>query len=203
MSHLEVLDPPVMVLSSGSILWRVYFRGGRHPTGWSDFRHVGPVDSRFDHHPGAATAPDLQPRSAMYAALDPVTSLAETFQGTRTIRRTYKDPWLVAFELETELALLDLTGSFLTQAGASMGLCSGPRSVGRNWARGFYEAYPGIHGLCYPSSMHGNAPAVALTDRAEMAGALPRHPRHHRSLNDPALVTVLRNAARQLGYALG
>lgn len=202
-SRLTRLIAPAQTLPAGSLLWRVYFRGGPHPTKWSDFRHVGPLDRRFDHHEGSVTAPALQNRSVMYLALDPVTCLAEAFQQARVIRRTHKEPWLVAFELDVDLSLLDLTGNFPTQAGASMGLCTGPRSTARNWARGFYEAYPHLHGLYYPSSMHANKPALALTDRAEGAGAIPQHPQHHRALKDPALITMLRNAARALGYALG
>ena len=203
LSRLTSLSPPTKALPSGSLLWRVYFRAGPHPTKWSDFRHVGPLDSRFDHHEGSVTAPARQNRAVMCVALDPVTCLAEVFQQARVIRRTHKDPWLVAFELDVGLSLLDLTGHFLTQASASMGLCTGPRSTGRNWARGFYDVYPHLHSLYYPSSMHANNPALVLTDRAEVAGVLPPHPQHHRSLRDPALITLLRNAAWTLGYALG
>ena len=83
-----------------------------------------------------------------------------------------------------------------------MGLMTGARSVSRNWARGFYDAYPALTGLYYSSSMHANRPTIVLTDRAEAAGVIPDHPSLHRALNDPALLTVLRNAARTLGYAL-
>ena len=110
------------------------------------------------------------------------------------------DPWLVGFSVNTTVPLLALTGSFTTRAGSSMGLMTGARSVSRNWARGFYDAYPNRGGLYYPASMHANRPAMVLTDRAERV--IPDHPRLHRALCDPALLTVLRNAARALGYAL-
>ena len=34
------------------------------------------------------------------------------------------------------------------------------------------------------------------------AAALPPHPSFHRALDDPCLLTALRNAARELGYLL-
>ena len=74
--------------------------------------------------------------------------------------------------------------------------------MARNWARAFYQAYPATVGLYYPSSMHANRPAMVLTDRAEAAGILPTHPRFHRALGDPALLSVLKNVARGIGYAL-
>ena len=198
LKHLESLTPDTHELATGRIVWRVYFRGGHHPTTWQQFRHVGPVDARFDHHEGAD--PMDQERAVMYVADHSVTCLAEVFQKTRVINRWHNDPWLVGFSVNTTVPLLDLTGSFTTRAGSSMGLMTGARSVSRNWARGFYDAYPNRGGLYYPASMHANRPAMVLTDRAERV--IPDHPRLHRALCDPALLTVLRNAARALGYAL-
>ena len=48
--------------------------------------------------------------------------------------------------------------------------------------------------------MHANRPVVALYERG--AAALPPHPSFHRALDDPCLLTALRNAARELGYLL-
>ena len=45
-----------------------------------------------------------------YAALDAKTCLAELFQGTRCIDRTFQSPWLVIFETAGSLKLLDLNG---------------------------------------------------------------------------------------------
>jgi hypothetical protein len=129
--------------------------------------------------------------------------LAEVFQQTRVIHRENRQPWLVGLRLATAVRLLDLSGAFPTRAGASMGLMSGPRSVGRNWARGFHRAYPALQGLYYPSSMHANRPALVLNERAEAAGAIPDIPQFHRALADPALLTVLKNAALEVGFALG
>ena len=140
-------------------------------------------------------------RAVLYSAAEPATCFAEVFQRTRLVRRT-DEPWLVGFETAVPAPLLDLTGAFATRAGASMALMTAARSVSRNWARAFYQAYPATVGLCYPSSMHANRPAMVLTDRAEAAGVMPARPRFHRALGDPALLSVLKNIARGIGYAL-
>ncbi|MDY6957238.1 MAG: RES family NAD+ phosphorylase [Pseudomonadota bacterium] len=199
--RLAELDPELRTLPAGSLLWRVYFRAGAHPTRWRDFRHYGPADARFDHH--RDLRPGLQAQAVMYLAESPTTCLAEVFQKTRVIHRESRQPWLVGLRLAAAVDLLDLSGAFPTRAGASMGLMSGPRSVGRNWARGFHRAYPAIHGLSYPSSMHANRPALVLNERAEAAGVIPVIPQFHRALADPALLAVLKNAALDIGFALG
>ena len=199
---LRALDPQIRTLPIGARLWRLYYRGGRHPTAWHDFRHVGSVDARFDHHLSDKDKdPAVQDRATLYAAAHPFTCLAEVHQQKRTINRWHQQPWLVAFQTTNEIKLLDLTGPFATRSGASMGLMSCARSVARRWARGYYEAYESLHGLCYPSSMHANATAVVLTDRAEAVGVLPEVPRFHRALADPAMLSIIRNAARTFGYA--
>lgn len=107
---------------------------------------------------------------------------------------------MLAFALATPLKLLDLTGSFATRAGASMALMTGPRAVSRRWAQAFYDAYPEVQGVYYPSSMYANAPAIALNERAATKGAMPGVPSFHRALADNALHTVIRNVARKIGY---
>lgn len=199
-ARLDALKPDLHTLPAGSLAWRIYFRGGRHPTRWDHFRHAGPTAARFDHHLGRQAT--YQDRAVLYAAGDPATCFAEVFQNTRVINRWHREPWLVGFDTAAPLRLLDLTGSFATRAGASMGLMTGPRSVSRNWARGFYDAYAATLGLRYPSSMHANRPAMVLTDRAEAAGVIPEHPGFHRALGDPALLSLLKNIARTLGYAV-
>ena len=197
---LESLDPEIRTVPTGSVIWRIYFRGGLHPTRWKDFRHVGPIDARFDHHVG--NEPARQDRAVLYAADDPITCLAEVFQKTRVMNRWHKQPWLVGFETDKSMRLLDLTGTFPTRAGASMGLMSGPRSVSRSWARAFHDSCPEIDGLYYPSSMHANLPAMVLNERARETGVVPEQTSLHRSLGDPAILSILRNAAHSLGYAL-
>lgn len=201
--RLLTLAPDIVSLPAGRRLWRVYFRGGDNPTAWSDFRYVGPLDGRFDHHlPTKAGQAQAQSRGVLYAAESGITCLAEVFQRTRVMDRSHREPWLVAFDLKASLQLLNLTGSFPTRAGASMALMTGPRTVARQWAQAFYDAYPSLHGLYYPSSMQGNAPSIALNERAATVGVIPRQPVFHRALADNAILTLVRNAARELGYAV-
>ena len=83
-----------------------------------------------------------------------------------------------------------------------MAINSGNRVRARAWARAFYAAYPDLHGIYYGSSMNGNQPAIALTDRAEALAALAEYPEFNRPLADDALLDVLKHCANQLGYAL-
>ena len=197
---LGSLEPEVRTVPAGALIWRIYFRGGLHPTRWKDFRYVGPIDARFDHHVG--NEPARQDRAVLYGADDPITCLAEVFQRTRVMNRWHREPWLVGFETDKPMRLLDLTGAFPTRAGASMGLMTGSRSVSRAWARAFHDAWPEIDGLYYPSSTHANRPAMVLNERALEAGVIPDQTSFHRSLGDPVIFSILRNAAHALGYAL-
>lgn len=195
------MAPAVKRLGARTELWRIYSRGGDHPTLWHTLRTFGPLGGRFDpHEPGADGRPRAQERAVLYAARSGVTCLAELFQDTRVIDREAREPWLVAFRVARPLALLDLTGSWPTRAGASMALSTGPRPRARRWARAIHAAYPAIEGLWYPSSMHGNRPCLALWGRG--ADALPETPTFHRPLSDATLLTPLKNAAEELGYLL-
>jgi len=201
-AELALVPPRLKTLPAGEVLWRVYKRAGRHPVAWNTFRAFGPLSTaRFDHHlPGRDGAPHAQRRRIYYAAAEIATCLAELFQDTRTIDRAGEEATLVGFELARDVALLDLTGVWPTRAGASMALCSGPRSRTRPWSRAIYEAYREVQGLYYPSSMHAHRPAVALYERA--MAALPRTPLLHRPLRDPALLADLDRVAGDLGYRL-
>jgi hypothetical protein len=196
-ARLAAIPPTLRTVSAGTRLWRIYFGGGRHPTHWDTFRSFGPTGSRFDHH---LPPPRSQSRAILYSALQGPTCLAEVFQTTRIIDRTTHDPWLVAFDLVQPVDLLDLSGTWPTRAGASMAINSGARPRARRWSRVIYDAYPQIDGLFYPSSMCANRPAVALYEGGQ--GALPITPAFHRPLADPALLSLLRRAARDLGYGL-
>src|SRR5215471_14662181 len=112
-ARLRQIEPQLRMLPAGRELWRIYFRGGRYPVRWDAFRAFGPVNSaRFDHH----DAPQrIQERKTLYAAVDGVTCLAEVFQHLRVIDRSRGEPWLVGFALETDLTLLDLTGTWPTK----------------------------------------------------------------------------------------
>jgi RES domain len=198
-SVLRTIEPDLRQLVQGTRLWRMYFRAGRYPSVWYEFRRFGPLSTaRFDHHePDAAGHPWAQERAILYAALQGPTCMAEVFQSTRIIDRYARSPWLVAFTTTRDLVLLDLCRTFPTRAGASMAINTGPRPRAQRWARAFYEAYE-IDGVIYPSSMYGNEPAVALFECSQ--NALPRTPGFHRALADPALQRRLVATAREIRY---
>ena len=187
--------PPLVRLSAGTMLWRIFGRAGAHASGWSSFRSFGPVDARFDHH---LPPPREQVRAIYYAAREPATCVAEIFQAERLIERFVDAPWLVGLSIVRDVLLLDLTGRWPTRAGASMAIHSGPRAVARAWSRAIYEAFPEVQGLLYCSSMDGNRHAVALYERARKA--MPPRPELHRALSDPDLLPFLGDAARAFGY---
>ena len=199
---LRATPASVKTLAAGTVLWRIYRRGGPHPGLWQGFRHFGPLNGRFDHHlVDRHGQPRDQDRGIYYAALDIRTALAESFQDTRVIYRTASDqPWIAGMELASPVRLLDLTGGWPTRAGASMVINSGPRPRARRWSKAIYEAYPELQGLLSASSMHANGPIVSLYERALVA--MPPHPAVHRPLNDPALLVGLERAAVVIGYDL-
>ena len=127
------------------------------------------------------------------------TCLAEVFQSQRVIDTREGRPVLSVFDMVEPLVLLDLSGSFVTALGASTAIHSGSRPRARRWARQLYEAYPALDGLLYCSSMYGNAPALALSERA--ADKLPARPVVHRLLSDPLLKGVLIETAELIRYA--
>lgn len=196
------LEPCLVALPVGTVLHRIYRRGGAYPTLWNAFRHYGPTAARFDHHvPDAEGQAHEQTRGVIYAASDIVTALAEVFQQRRLVNRRLDAPWLVSATLAGPLSLLDLRDTFALRTGASMKLVSGPTVYAQAWSRGFYDAYPGIHGLYYPSSLT-NRPVLALYERALTGKPFAEPPRFHRALGDALLLEPLRNASREIGYDL-
>ncbi|MFN8634111.1 MAG: RES family NAD+ phosphorylase [Chloroflexota bacterium] len=197
MAVLASVLPAWKIVPTDSALFRVYFRGGPFPVTWNHLRYYGPTHARFDHHLPPAR---IQNRGILYASDHPRTPLAEVFQVSRTIDARRDEPWLVGFRLSREIRLLDLTGLWPTRAGASMAIASGLRSTARRWSSTIYEAYSGADGLWYGSSMHANAPCVALYERG--ASALPARPSFHRALADDTLRAFLETSADLLGYRL-
>jgi RES domain len=185
------------IVPAGTILFRIYALGGIHPTSWDAFRFYGPVAGRFDPH---IPPPHAQSRGVMYLASHPRTCLAEVFQTKRRIDVTTAEPMLVGFRLARPVQLLDLTGLWPTRAGASAAINSGPRPRAQRWARAIYEAFAGLDGLFYASSMAANAACLALFERA--IDAIPAEPELHRPLADPLLRSFLRRAAIAFGYRL-
>jgi hypothetical protein len=200
---LARFEPAIRTIRAGSRVARVYYSRSRHALRWDEFRHFGPLNSRWDHHlPAPAGTPVTQERSIYYAATDAKTCLAEFFQHTRRVDRAAQSPWLVVFELAQSLDLIDLTGDFATRMGASMEIHSGSRVRARRWACDLYEAFPTADGILYASSMNGGEPALAVSDRGEKRGMFPAHPLIHRALADDVLLDTLKDAADKLGYAL-
>jgi hypothetical protein len=189
-------------LPAGTVLWRIYSQGGYHPSIWQSFRYWGPrAAARFDHHKlGPDRKPCLQTRGILYTARAWQSCVAERFQDTRFIDRRDNDPWLVCFELETPILLLDLHSLWPTRAGTSMAINNGPHTVSRRWSRAIYEAFPTIEGLYYASKMYASAPAVALYERA--TPALPARPVLHLPLTDPTLDAELLTIAQVLNFTL-
>lgn len=134
----------------------------------------------------------------MYLALDGPTTLAEAFQDGRVIDPWEHEPWLVGFATKNSLRLLDLTGPWPTQAGASMAINTGRRDRARRWSQAIFDAYPDAEGLWHPSSMDANNPCVALYQRGRPA--IPANPRFHEALGDPTLAVVVHNAAARFNY---
>ncbi|MHA7817543.1 MAG: RES family NAD+ phosphorylase [Pseudohaliea sp.] len=201
---LRAIAPVLQRLPAGSTMTRLFFAGGEFPGSWDAFRCYGPTTSRFDHQlPDDEGRAHRQERGIMYLASGREaipTCLAEVFQSTRVIDRHARDPVLGGFELAAPVTLLDLNGPFATAIGASMALHAGPRPRARRWAQQLYEAYPAIDGLLYCSSMYGNAPAIALFERA--ARAIPARPVFHRELRDAVMTNILNETARVIGYAV-
>ena len=200
--RLVAAQPTVVTLGPDQPLFRIYKRGGEHPTLWNQFRQFGPL-SRFDHHlPNKENEPYLQNRGVLYAASDLPTAVAEFFQHTRRrINRFDQSPWVAAFRLPGEVQLLNLTDTFCVCVGASMKLTTGPFSHTQAWSRGFYDAYPNIHGLYYLSSMTNRA-AVLFYDRANQRELFPPTTQMHRPLESPLMLKPLAIAAKEIGYRM-
>jgi len=196
---MRAIPPDVRALPAGTRLWRIYFRDGDHLGAWDRMRAFGPISgTRFDHHEEPQRAQEME---ILYSAIGDeaiATCVAEVFQDGRLVDTERRDPSLACFELAKAVPLLSLRGRRPTRAGASANINSGPRPRRRRWSTAMHEAYPGIAGLLYASSMNGNEPAVALYERA--LPALPASPIFDRPLSDAGLLLPLERIAYSLGY---
>jgi hypothetical protein len=200
-SELAKTPPATCTIPAGTVLARIGFAGGAHPTKWSELRYWGPTASRFDHHlrdPSGKAC--LQARGVLYAARLAQTCLAEVFQRTRTVDVHTAHPYLAIWPQAADLMLLDLTGVFATRMGASSAIHSGPRPRAQRWAIALYEAYPDLDGILYCSSMNGNAEAIALNERALRKAPFPASPSVSRMLSDPLVEDLIDEAAERIGY---
>jgi hypothetical protein len=151
---------------------------------------------RFDPHEPPA---HVQDRGVSYAAFDVPTALAEVFQQTRVINTRRGAPYLTAWTMARPLTMLDLTGIWPIQAGASHAINTGRRDHSRAWARAIHTARPDLDGLWHRSSMTGNAIVTLFTHAAD---SFPDRPLMSVPLDHPGLRRHLLTAANHINYRL-
>jgi hypothetical protein len=205
-------DEHVRTLPAGHAVGRVFFASGPHPSRWNEFRHYGPLSSRFDHHspprrahPNRAicyAAPAV--RDVDGAAVSPLdTCLAEVFGPTGVVDSRIHTPCFAVFRLARDLRALDLVDSdWVTAAGATAALTSGPRSLSREWSRAVYRHYTDDppDGLFYGAANRPRGRSIALYERA--VDTLPRRPEALLPLTAPGLAADLDDACTRLGFLL-
>jgi hypothetical protein len=181
--------------------------GGSYPTRWNQLRSFGPTKSRFDQHTLPARN---QRRSIAYLTSGDdafTTAIAEYFQdesgaGVGPIDVNLDQPTASMWLTATPLLLLDLASGWMTRAGGNQAICSGPRSVSREWARAIYATYgkkgrtPFIVGLAYRSSIWGPGTCLCLWETGQ--GAFPDAPAATRALADPVMARAVAKAADTL-----
>lgn len=200
---LAGIEPRLCTLAAGSHVAHLYYTSSADPLAWNEFREVGPLGFRWDHHlPAAASEPTAMPRAVYYAAPNAITCLADVFHATRRIDRVHQAPWLVIFKTLRSIQLLDLSGDHASTVGASPAIHAAHRGTVRGWARDLYEAHPAMEGILYSVPSHAMAPAFAFNERTLREPWFPPHPEFHRSLADDLLLDPLKHAALTLGYAL-
>ena len=192
----------ILLLAPQSMITRLYFRGGDHPTDWYQFRTWGPTNSRFDHHP---YPPQDHPRHGIiYGAFESnafATAFAETFARGNDILgpidRSHAAPWLVAFETVAPLRLLDLRSGWVTRAGGNGAISTGARSRSREWARVIHRTHRDVDGVVYGSSIWPPGNCLAIWERG--ARSIPSTPVVTRSVADYLLDSAVASAALMLG----
>jgi hypothetical protein len=195
-----IRDNEIHLIEQPHIWWRVHRTEGAFVLAWNEFRHYGPV-LRFDPHPEPRREhPD---HAVWYAAATPDAALAEAFQGTRTIDRIRKRPYLTGLSFTRPLRLLNLAvdsaGAWATRAGGTFAISTAPHALTQRWARAIVEAFPDLDGVRYDSRFAGH-PCAALFSPA--MSAMPRRPVISLPLGHPALVARIAGAARRLGYSV-
>lgn len=203
LARVAATKPDVTRLQAETRLARVHYLGGSHPTGWDEMRHFGPTTSRFDHHPLPQDHhPDHGIAYLTTGNRAITTACAEVFQradgsGVGPIDRTRRRPALAIFALASDITLLDLTTGWIARAGGNAAICSGPRTVCREWARAIHQAHGDtIDGIVYPSSVWPPGRCVAVW--ADALRVFPVTPIIARDLNDNRLDLWLDAAADAL-----
>lgn len=175
-------------------LWRVHFTSGEHVLAWDQLRHFGPTENRFDPH---FPPPSVQERAVCYTGQTVAVALAEVYQRTRVVNRTFRNPYLTGWQPARPLHLLDLTGEWPVRNGTSHALNTGRRDHCRAWARAIHTRWPSLDGLLHSSAITGGA-AVTLFTRA--ADSFPRAPVFRSPLSDPATSALVRDIAERINY---
>lgn len=195
--ELDFRPEHLRVVSLKTVLWRVHRTSGEHVVPWRQLRYWGPASTmRFDPH---EPPPRVQDRGVSYAALSVPTALAEVFQQTRVINSRRGSPYLTAWSPARELTLLDLTGDWPIQAGASYAINTARRDHCRAWARAVHVARPDLDGLWHHSSMTGGDAVTLFTHAAD---SFPDRPRLSLPLDHPGLRSHLLAAASQIAYSV-
>lgn len=195
----ELRFPPehLRTVDTDAALWRVHRASGEHVIPWNKLRYWGPAATmRFDPH---EPPPREQDRGVSYAELNVPTALAEVFQRTRVVNSRRGTPYLTAWAPARALILLDLTGTWPIQAGASHAINTGRRDYSRAWARAIHTARPDLDGLWHRSSMTAGDAVTLFTHAAD---TFPDRPAMSLPLDHPGLRTYLLEAAREIGYRI-
>lgn len=184
-------------LDAETVLWRVHRTSGEHVVPWNRLRYWGPsATMRFDpHEPPSRT----QDRGVSYTALTVPTALAEVFQQTRVLNSRRGAPYLTAWSPTRALRLLDLTGTWPIQAGASHVINTGRRDYCRAWARAIHTAWPELDGLWHHSAMTGGDAVTLFTHAGD---SFPARPMLSLPLDHPGLRGHVLAAAAQLNNRL-
>lgn len=164
---------------------------------WDALRSYGPlVGHRYDPHPPpVGDHPDY---SVAYTALDIATAAAEVFQTTRRIRAA-GDLQLTAWEPIRELRLLDLTRDWALRNRAAHSLTAAPKPTCRAWSNAIVDTWPDLDGLLAASTLTGRENVVLFQPAAD---SYPAAPAFSRPLDNPAVRSVLAEAAGRIGYRI-
>lgn len=197
--RIGIRDDEFRRITTNELWWRVHRTRGNHVVGWNSFRDYGPL-LRFDPHPSPIGPHDGS--GVWYGAGTPTVAMAEAFQADRTIDRSRGQPYLSGLRFTRPLRLLDLaadsTGSWVTRAGGTYAMSTGPHSITQRWARRIRAAFPDLDGMRYNSRFAGHPCMVLFA--ATAADAMPARPVLALPLSHPGLAARIAAAARQLGY---
>jgi hypothetical protein len=193
--ELRRIGPETLTLPAGTILWRIHFTAGAHVIPWNRVRTRGPVpSSRWDPHP--LPEDDYDPLGAAYLGDDVLTCLAEVFQETRFVDVDHGAPYVTAFATARDALLADLTGLWLTRAGASAQVALQQKDRTRAWARAIHTAWPDLDGVVAPSAVAGGRRVTAFWNN----GPMPATPEFTVPLNSPAILRDIVAASGKIGY---